>query len=301
MPRKIYNFFITSQHRDNNETSYNFKVNLSTNPIRREEDETIIINVNNFSMINSIYNVSPTYNNNTFIVKKTNSDGITNPIFTTYTIPTGNYSIITLSTVLNNLLNGFINVNYNSYNNTYTFNKTDISGFRYYLDASYASSLLGFNTLTEITTGGVMSSYVNMLNFNMVILRVGNLIFDKYCYENIRTADSLLDNSDVLFWVDKGDVPPFKNISYINQGANTFSYELNDKSIDNFQLYLTNENNQFIKDSPDYFLMLQFVVQPKNELDINKNINRLNDILNEIYVLLLQGLKYFGFFRSIKK
>lgn len=301
MPRKIYNFFITSAHRDINESVYNFKMNLATNAIKIEDDETVIVNVNNFSMMNSIYNISSNYNNNYFIVKRTDSDGVSNPINTTYNITAGNYSVINFCSLLNSLLSGIITVSYNQYQNTYTFKKTDLSGYKYFINPSVANKLLGLNTITEITAVGITGSFVDMVNFNMVILRVGNLIFDKYCYENIKSSDNLLDNSDVLFWVDRGDVQPFKSISYINQGANTFSYELLDKSIETFQLYLTNENNQFIKDAPDYYLMLQFVVQPKNEININNNVNQILIIINDIYELLLMGLKYIGFFKSIKK
>ena len=130
MPRKIYNFFITSAHRDINESIYNFKMNLATNAIKIEDDETVIINVNNFSMMNSIYNISSNYNNYYFIVKRTDNDGVSNPINTTYNITEGNYSVINFCSLLNSLLSGIITVSYNQYQNTYTFKKTDLSGYK---------------------------------------------------------------------------------------------------------------------------------------------------------------------------
>jgi hypothetical protein len=67
-----------------------------------------------------------------------------------------------------------------------------------------AYKLLG---LTD-TTG-----YVNMVNYQQIILRCPSLVFESYALDYIRDKNSFMGVSDFLYWVNKQDVEPFKMIN----------------------------------------------------------------------------------------
>ena len=305
MVKKFYNCYINSANRDNGEKVYNFRVDFPTNHIHCEEDETISLNVLSFDMMNSMYNVSVINNNNLFTIKRTNADGTTRPIMTTYTIPDGNYDVISFTAILNSLLSTtYISVKYNQSQNTLTYTNIDTNPYRYFLyPLGKSNKLLGISSPTELISGnGTTGTYINMVNYNKVLLRVDNISFDRFNYENIDDTDTLLNNGNIMFWITKTDIPPFKMISYDNKdGGSSFNNDLFDTQVDAITLKLTNEYNQLITDAPDYFLSLQFIITKHEETDISTTTKKLLVMVNEIFDLFMMFMNYIGFFKDIKK
>lgn len=304
MSKKIYNVFINSVNKDPNDDVHNFKVNFLTGEIVAKENQYITVNVLSFDMMNSMYNVNQHTGNNIFTIKQTNADGVSSPINFTITIPYGNYNVSTYMTIVNGLLQSSslpIVLSYNIAQNTYTYKKTSISTYRYFLTPLTSSKFLGIASTTEITSGGYTGSFVNMVNFNKIIIRCANLNFDYYTFENLKEHNNLFENSDILFWKSKQDVEPFKMISYNNEDAsNSYIYSLYNKDVDFIDLRLTNELNEEIEDAPDYLLSLQFIVQDKKIELISDNLHKLLQVMNEIKILILQSLRYIGFFSKIQ-
>lgn len=299
--KKIYNVFINSANKDINDDNYNFKVNFLTGEIVAKENEYITVNVLSFDMINSMYNVNQYTSNNTFTLKRTNADGVSNPINTTITIPYGNYNVFTYMNVVNSLLSPIV-LSYNVAQNTYTYKNTDILTYKYFIIPLNSYKFLGFNTTTEITTIGFTGSFVNMVNFNKIVLRCANLNFDYYTFENLKENNNIFENSDILFWKSKQDIEPFKMITYNNEDAsNSYIYNLYNKDVDYIDLRLTNELNEEIKDAPDYMLSLQFIVQDKKIDVISHNLHKVVELINEIKILILQSLRFYGFFSHLNK
>jgi hypothetical protein len=305
MVKKVYNCYINSANRDKGEKVYNFRVDFPTNHIHCEDDETISLNVLSFDMMNSMYNVSAINNNNQFTIKRTNADGITRPIMITYTIPDGNYDVITFTAILNSLLSvSYISVKYNQSQNTLTYTNIDTNTYRYFLyPLGKSNKLLGISSPTELLSGnGTTGTYINMVNYNKILLRVDNISFDRFNYENIDDTDTLLNNGNIMFWTTKTDIPPFKMISYYNiDGGSSFNNDLFDTQVDAITLRLTNEYNQLITDAPDYFLSLQFIITKHEETDISTTTKKLLVMVNEIFDLFMMFMKYIGFFKDIKK
>lgn len=298
--KKIYNVFINSANRDPNDNIHNFKVNFLTGEIVAKENQYITVNVLSFDMMNSMYNVNQYTGNNTFTLKRTNVDGISNPINTTITIPYGNYNVFTYMNVVNSLISPIL-LSYNIAQNTYTYKKTDVSTYRYFIVPLNSYKFLGITTTTEITSTGFTGSFVNMVNFNKIIIRCANLNFDYYTFENLKDDNNIFENSDILLWKSKQDVEPFKMISYNNEDAsNSYIYNLYNKDVDYIDLRLTNELNEEIMDAPDYMLSLQFIVQEKKIDIMSHNLHKAVELINEIKILILQALRFFGFFSNIK-
>ena len=296
MKSKIYNIFINSTTRDLREPIYDFNMVFPQGNIKANNNEYININVMSFDMMNTMYNVNSYTSNNTFILIRTDADGLSNPVNTTITIPYGNYSVFSFKDQLNSLLNSIITVNYNVAQNTYTYLKV-ASTYRYFINPLNAIKLLGIINKSEITVSGFTGTFVNMVNFNKIIIRCGNLNFDYNTYENLKNTNSLFDNSNILFWKSKQDVEPFKMISYNNEDAsNSYVYNLYNSDIDYLNLQLTNENGEFIKDASDYLLLVQFTVIEKNVDTTEVLLKKILVSINNIAYYILEGLKYMGVF-----
>lgn len=299
MSPRTYSAFINSKHRSSNETVSDFSVSFGGGILKCEENQYMTVNVITFDMMNSMYNINSNSKNNTFKITKTNSDGTTNPIITTYTIPYGNYSVLTFRDIINSQLSGIAILSYNIAQNSYTYTKTDTSTSRYFITPLNMSQFLGISSKSEITLTG---SFVNMVNYNKIIIRCENLNFDYFGFENIKDKDNQMDSSDIMFWKSKQDIEPFKMISYSNEDASTsFKFDLYNTSVDYVHLRLTNENNEEIIDAGEYMLLLQFIVNDKNTDFIADCCKTIVSLLNDIHYILLQGLSHFGFFRSLKK
>ena len=296
MTKTYYNVFINSKNRQSSDSVSNFIVNFQTANISCKENEYLSINVVSFDMMNLMYNVNSITKNNTFNLTINNTDF-------KKIIPFGNYNVFTFADMLNSLLNGIINVSYNQAQNSYTFKKILNDGNNYYISPGNAKKLFGFADKTQIDTLGFTGGFVNMVNYNKIILRANNLNFDYFTFENFKDGgDNFVDNSDILFWISKQDIEPFKMISYNNiDGSKSFHYNLFNKDLDFIELKLTNEFNEEIMDAGEYLLSLQII---KNEKKMDMLLNTLlktMNIINEIKVILLQGLKFLGFFNSISK
>lgn len=291
MSSKKYNLFLTSKNRDKNEPIYNFNLYLK-NQILISKNEIINVNVMSFSMLNSMYNVNSTTQNNTFTIRKTQLDGTTLINNTTITIPYGNYSVLTLRDTINSLLNtaglNNISLTYNTPTNTYTYANTDLTK-RYFLIPLNMTKLLGVSTMTEINS--LTGSYVNMVNYEQIILRCPSLDYEYLNQENIRDKSSTFLSSDILFTINKGDTQPFKIISYKNEDAGTsYSYNIKNKDISVLNLQLYNENDEPIYDAPDFLLEIQFIVMERND-DYFKEISIQSlSLLDDIYYTLLNIL-----------
>lgn len=291
MSSKKYNLFLTSKNRDKNEPIYNFNLYLK-NQILISKNEIINVNVLSFSMLNSMYNVNSTTQNNTFTIRKTQLDGTTLINNTTITIPYGNYSVLTLRDTINSLLNAAglnnISLTYNTPTNTYTYANTDLTK-RYFLIPLNMTKLLGVSTMTEINN--LTGSYVNMVNYEQIILRCPSLDYEYLNQENIRDKSSTFLSSDILFTINKGDTQPFKIISYKNEDAGTsYSYNIKNKDISVLNLQLYNENDEPIYDAPDFLLEIQFIVMERND-DYFKEVSIQSlSLLDDIYYTLLNIL-----------
>ncbi len=71
--------------------------------------------------------------------------------------------------------------------------------------------------------------------------------------------------SDILYWINKQDVEPFKMINYKNEECFTlYSYNIINQNIQRLKFKLGNEFNKQIYDAPDYLLQLQISVYEKD-------------------------------------
>ena len=278
---KVYNIFINSANRSSADKPYDFSIYFDNDEIIVNNNEGVNINVASFSLLNSMYNVNEYTKNNTFVLHNDDLD-----TDTTITIPYGNYNVMTLLNQLNILLSGCINVSYNVATNTYTFkNITEVS---YSINPLNCCKLLGLSATTSISPTGTIGEYVNMVNYQQVILRCPTLVFESTSMDNIQDKHNFIAVSDILYWINKQDVEPFKTINYKNEDCGTlYSYNVVNKNFSNFNFKLVNEFNEPIYDAPDFLLQLQITIYDKDNTYFKEASLEILKMLNEIYFAVL--------------
>lgn len=285
MPERIKTItsFIKSRNRGSNEKPYDFTIDYPDGILTCKADEYMEINVVSFDMINTMYNINET--NNQFIIRRGTTDTI-------YTIPVGNYSVKTFLAQL--LIEGdpHITIMYNTAQNTYTFKKNGTSQLHYFIPSTIWSLVNMLPTVPyEITTAGLTTGYINLVNYSKIILRTEGV---NYYYSNIENYGNSNKStlSNIIFWACKSDIEPFKVIKYNNEDAGrSFNYRVENREINNLTLQLRNENNEPIYDAPDYLIVLQYNFYKRNDNTIKNTLISINRLLNEIYTTLIFGLK----------
>ena len=286
MPEKFKTItsFIKSSNRVSNEKPYEFSIDYPDGILTCNDGEYMEINVVSFDMINTMYNIYS--NNNQFIIRR----GITD---TTYTIPEGNYSVKTfMATIIGLIDDGHLTMAYNTAQNTYTFYKNGTSQLHYLIPHKIWGLINLMPTTTyEITSTGLRTGYINLVNYSKIILRTEGINFYYSNVENYGTSNkSTLSN--IIFWACKSDIEPFKVIKYNNEDSGrSFNYRIENREINNLTLQLRNENNEPIYDAPDYLVALQYNFYKKDDNTIKNAIVSINKLLNEIYTTLIFGLK----------
>jgi hypothetical protein len=285
---KTITSFIKSSNRATNEKPYNFSIDYPDGILTCGADEYIEINVISFDMINTMYNINDT--NNQFIIRYSVGD-------ITYTIPIGNYSVKTFMAMISGLIKDDtednIVISYNTAQNTYTFAKKAgvLATYSLLPNSIYKIINLTPATFVSITTTGIQTGYINLVNYSKVILRTEGV---NYYYSNIENygASNNSTLSNIIFWACKSDIEPFKVIKYNNEDAGrSFNYRIENKEINNLTLQLRNENNEPILDAPDYLLALQFNFYKVDDNIIKNAIISINKLLDEIYTTLIFGMK----------
>lgn len=277
---KVYNIFINSANRSQLEKPYNFNLFFDNNELVVNENEGVNVNVVAFSMLNSMYNVNKYSANNVFYLD-------TGTTTITITIPYGNYNVYSFLNQLNSLLANMINVSYNVATNTYTYTKIDLVN-NYTLRPANCYKLLGLVSSTVITTSGITGSYINLVNYQQVILRCPTLVFENNSMDNIQDRNNFIAVSDILYWINKQDVEPFKMINYKNEDCSTvYSYNVLNRNFTTFNFQLVNEYDEPIYDAPDYLLQLQITIFDKDNNFFKEACIQVLKLLNEIYFTIL--------------
>ena len=291
---KIYNLYINSKNKNILDKPYDFTVIFDNEDIVLNPNEGMNVNIVSFSMMNSMYNVNKYTSNNLFTLVK--DDGTRTDI----TIPFGNYNVYTLMDKLNSLMTNKINVTYDVATNTYIYTKTATENYN--IISSNCSKLLGINNNTPILTTGTQSSYINMVDYQQVILKCPTLTFETFSMDNIQDANNNVSISDIIYWINKQDVEPFKMINYKNEDCSTlYSYNVLNTRLTQLQFKLVNEFDKPIYDAPDFLLQIQISVFDKDSNYFKEVSLQMIKLVNDIYFLLLSIVSLFGFFKLKRK
>ena len=127
-----------------------------------------------------------------------------------------------------------------------------------------------------------------MVDYQQVILRCPTLVFENNSMDNIQALNHFIAVSDILYWVNKQDVEPFKMINYKNEdGSTLYNYNVVNRSFSYFNFKLTNEKDEPIYDAPDYLLQLQIIIYDKDNTYFKEAAVQILKLLNDIYFTIL--------------
>ena len=287
---KVFNLYINSANRSETERPYDFTVFFDNEEIVINPNDGVNVNVASFSLLNSMYNVNKHTGNNVFEVY------VNGVKVRTVVLPFGNYDVYTFMEQLNISLANLITVSYNTATNTYTYTSF-VEGFCE-IKPLECNKLLGFKETTAISLTGTLSGYVNMVNYQQIILRCPSLVFESCSLDNIQDKKNFFSISDFLYWVNKQDVEPFKMVNYKNDDCGTvYSYNVANRKFNTLNFKLVNEFNEFIYDAPDFLLQLQITVFDKDNAYFKEASLQVLKLLNDIYFILLNFISLFGFFK----
>jgi hypothetical protein len=258
---KSHYIYISSKNRSSNEKIYDFNV-LLNNPIIVNRNQGINISVVGFSMLNTDYNLRDVIIN----IQEIHYSPINYSQLHIINIPNGNYNYQTLINFLNNNIptKNIISFEYVKERNTIKFTNKLIEGdIRLYAD-NY-SKIIGINnTITFNTT--YEGSYINLTNYSHIIIKSNNILFEDSTQDNIDNKE--MENSSILFMIDKQDIPPFQLISYRNHDkSDNYSYNISNRQINSIDLHLYNEKGEILTNTDDYFITLKIVIFNKEEPD----------------------------------
>jgi len=309
--RKITSF-ISSENRQPNEPIYNFSVDYPDGVLTCKDNETMELNVLSFDMSNTMYNINST--NDHFQITLDNAN------ITNIHLKHGNYSVKTLLKEFQNIfsqnvipetsiLHTFfgtyadaltIECIYNENQNTYTFKKViDLPLgielpilFSLYFKPITCGALIGMsnNVEREITANGMTTGLINLIDYNKVIVHTENISYYYSNIENLSTISNRQFLSNIIFWKSKADVPPYQLIKYNNEdGGNSFVYKIENKEINSLVLQLRNERGEFLKDAPNYIIVIQYIFNERD--DTNKLLKSIDYTIRQIYDAFLFAMQ----------
>lgn len=245
--------YYCSEFKKSYENNYNFNIPLDINIDVRGNDK-IKLKLINFSMMNSMLNVSNYHKNNVFKVRQFNVDYL-------ITIPNGSYT----ATSLRDTINGIFTVqtisiafNYDKLTNKYWLETAaNITAGDLLFYPQNCSSLFGFiNTSYELIYPNkyYTETFANMLPYSKIVLTT-DLVFDTNVQTNfISKYSSNGATGDIICWIPR-DIPPFTTINYSNETE----IEISNKNIKSINISIQNEYQEYILDAPISYLHLQLI------------------------------------------
>lgn len=268
----VQDVYYSSEFKKTYEYNFNFNIPLDINIDVRGTDK-IKFKLIDFSMMNSMLNVSTFHKNNEFRIRYS---------FTTYTItiPDGSYNATSLKDVLNAkiaILNIPITFNYDKTTNKYKITFGTI-GTTLIFYPDNCSSLFGFTqpSYTYISQSSFdAESFVNMLPYTKIILTT-DLVFDTNTQNSLQSKYSANAGvGDIICWIPR-DIPPFSTINYSSLGTNN-EIEISNKNIKSINFSIINEYQEYIRDAPNVFIHFQLITYDNTNW-YKRFYNLLNDI-----------------------
>lgn len=256
---EIYNYYINTNNKDKDDTNYNYNYRLGNN-IHLNENEELYFKLVNFSMMNSMLNISSFHGNNQF---KISYSGTINTII----IPDGNYNTTTLRDKINDLLEILtlpIALNYNNTQNKYYWMVSNTCIF-YTLNMK---SILGFKednyNYNSSPNGYYGENFVNLLSYTKIVLTTNNLAFEPTTDNNlIKDYNANEGINEIICWINK-DIPTFATINYENLTDDKL--KISNENINYINFGIMNEYKEHIKDCPNAFIHFQLI--KKNIINI---------------------------------
>jgi hypothetical protein len=270
--------YYSSKFKKDFDSNYNFNILLDNN-IDVSDNYKIKFKLINFSMMNSMLNISQTHQNNQIKIKYLTVDYI-------ITIDDGSYTATSLRNAINNklfALNIALAFNYDKLTNKYFILTSEniVSGDVIFYPLNM-SKVLGFkNASYDVIYPNEYFSetFVNLLPYDKIVITT-DLTFECNSQNNFNKEYSAYSGTgDIITWISR-DIVPFSTINYTNK--NNDEILLANKNLKSINISLMNEFNEYILDAPDSCIHFQLIIYESTNW--NKKFYKL---IYDIYYSLL--------------
>jgi hypothetical protein len=206
---------------------------------------------------------------------------------TAYSLGQGNPRVIDIINILNASHSGIFTCNYDYMRNKIFYKKTSASSV--YIKPINCGKFMSLvdNILFEITTEGDYSNtIVNVSGDSTLLIHIVNADFTMInaSLNNLdQDREGDFNESQIILTIPI-NVPPYSLISYSSSGdiLDRHKIYLHSKSIQGFNLYITNEHGQIIPNLTDYNISMSFFDE---QTEINQSF-KIVELLNDIFILL---------------
>jgi len=276
----IQDVYFSTEFKKSFETNYNFSVPLDNN-IDLKPHEKIKFKMVDFSMMNSMLNISAYHKNNQFVI-------VVFAISYTITIPDGSYTPTSLRDWLNNYMT--INTHPLAFNYDKTTNKywlvtsagVGMGDLLFY--PQNCAALFGFTKPSyQIIYPNLYysDSFVNMLPYSKIVLST-NLSFNVNVQTNLeRRYSATTGTGDIICWIPR-DIPLFNTINYTN--INNIEIDITNRNIKSINISILNEYQEYILDAPHSLIHFQLIIY-----DGTNWYKRFYKLINDIAYYLLSS------------
>ena len=270
--------YYSSKFKKDFDTNYNFNILLDNN-IDVSDNYKIKFRLINFSMMNSMLNISNAHQNNQIKIKYLTIDYI-------ITIDDGSYTATSLRDALNTkifALNIALAFNYDKLTNKYFILTSNgvISGNLIFYPLNM-SKVLGFkNASYDVIYPNEYYSetFVNLLPYDKIVITT-DLTFECNSQNNFnKEYSAYAGTGDIITWIPR-DIVPFSTINYTN--TNNDEILLANKNLKSINISLMYEYNEYILDASDCCIHFQLIIY--ESINWQKKFYRL---IYDIYYSLL--------------
>lgn len=259
------NLYINSKNRTTGSTSdFNVVVPNFIDLGDNQNGYKIKISVLRAVIPYSFYNM--TNNNNKFRLTESDSDGITNLVTNDFSIPVGNYDAISFRNIIKSLIDAWVRPAPFTY--TITFNRSthkftiaideDNKKIKFeFLGSDSAYIQFGFSEGSSVSATFPSKSITST---NVIQLSGDHQVYIKCSLSNDNTIDFNTNSSSLTLITLPIDSPAFHLLTYSEMDDKADVYVSN-TIIDNFRLFLTNQNGTPIDlNGLDWEMVLNFMV-----------------------------------------
>jgi hypothetical protein len=248
--------YYSSKFKKDFDSNFNFNILLDNN-IDVSDNYKIKFKLIDFSMMNSMLNISQTHQNNQIKIKYLTVDYI-------ITIDDGSYTATSLRDAINNklfALNIALAFNYDKLRNKYFILTSNgiVSGDVIFYPLNM-SKVLGFiNASYDVIYPNEYYSetFVNLLPYDKIVITT-DLSFECNSQNNFnKEYSAFAGTGDIIAWISR-DIVPFSTINYTNTNNNEIL--LANKNIKSINISLMNEYNEYILDCPDSCIHFQLII-----------------------------------------
>lgn len=278
--------FVNSKNRISG-TPWDFNINFNDELIKAPKGHYIQLNVEQVSINRSWYSIQDGYN--TFRIDNGGGN------FQTITIPVGYYNAFELRAILQQLLPTWT-FTYDKKVNKFTYtapagagNWVGITERKFIFSNSSISDMFGFD-LTETPTFTqasltVVSSKPIKVNEDQSIIIHTNLPRQKMSALDNTYGQTIIE-SDILCAIPILSAP-FDNVVFTRNNTGDFSYNVLAPVVHGLRIYVTNEQNTFLKVPYDWIMILSIKYVP---YETNETTSLIRDLRDYARLLLLQNM-----------